>query len=237
MSRDDVREELAHLRDEAAQLWETYLTRPLLRGISHLVGFFTAVGASLVLMLQSAAALQFVASLIYGTGLAVALGTSALYHRIKWRPKAYQRIRKLDHSMIYVLIAASATPFALLVLDGGWRIAATAGIWTLAAFGIALRWLVEHQPRWLQVGTYMGMGWATIALMPALLQMSVTTFTLTVVGGVLYTIGGLVYLFQRPNPLPRVFGFHEVFHAFVIAAAVCHFIAVWPLVTSGGGAA
>lgn len=231
MSRDDVRDELAHLRDEAAILFEAYLARPLLRGVSHLLGFFTAIGAVLVLALQAGAALQLVASLIYGAGLALALGTSALYHRIKWRPAAYRRIRKLDHSMIYVLIASSCTPIALLALDGGWRIAVLVGIWLLAAAGITMRWLVDNQPRWLLVATYIGMGWAGVALLPALREMSTTGFTLVVVAGALYTVGGFVYLVQRPNPLPRIFGFHEVFHALVVAAATCHFLAVWPLVT------
>lgn len=231
MTRNDVRDELANLRDDAAILLEHYLARPLLRGMSHLLGFFTAIGAVLALAIQAGAALQLVASLIYGAGLALALGTSALYHRIKWTPTAYRRIRKLDHSMIYVLIASTCTPFALLALEGTWRVAVVAGIWTLAAAGISLRWLVEHQPRWLQVGTYIGMGWAGVTLLPALDRMSPTASILTITGGVLYTIGGFVYLFQRPNPLPRVFGFHEVFHAFVVAAATCHFLAVWPLVT------
>ncbi len=231
MTTNDVREELAHLRDEAAILFETYLARPLLRGISHLFGFFTAIGAVLALALQAGAALQLVASLIYGAGLALALGTSALYHRIKWRPKAYRRIRKLDHSMIYVLIASSCTPFALLALDGTWRIAALVFMWGLAVAGITLRWTFENQPRWLLVATYIGMGWAAVTLLPALSRMSPAAVTLTIVGGVLYTVGGLIYLFQRPNPLPRWFGFHEVFHALVVAAATCHFLAVWPLVT------
>jgi hemolysin III len=231
MTTGDVRDELAHLRDEAAILFEAYLARPLLRGVSHLLGFFTAIGAVLALALQAGAAIQLVASLIYGAGLALALGTSALYHRVKWRPKAYHRIRKLDHSMIYVLIASSCTPFALLVLDGTWRVVALVGMWSLAVGGILLRWLVENQPRWLQVGTYIGMGWATITMLPALERMSGTAFALTIIGGILYTIGGLVYLFRFPNPSPRVFGFHEVFHALVVAAATCHFLAVWPLVT------
>jgi hemolysin III len=133
--------------------------------------------------------------------------------------------------MIYVLIASSCTPFALLALDGGWRVGVLIGIWGLAAAGVTLRWVVENQPRWLQVATYIGMGWAGATLLPALDKMSTTAATLTIVGGLLYTVGGLVYLFQRPNPLPRIFGFHEVFHALVVAAATCHFLAVWPLVT------
>jgi hemolysin III len=236
VSIDDVRDELAHLRDEAAVLLEAYVARPLLRGASHALGFFTAIGAWIVLVVQAGAALQVVASVIYGAGLALALGTSALYHRIRWRPRAYHRIRKLDHSMIYVLIASSCTPFALLLLDGPWRVFVLVAMWSLAAAGITLRWLVEHQPRWLQVGTYIGMGWAGLLLLPAFDRMDVTSLTLTIVGGLLYTIGGIVYLVRSPNPLPRVFGFHEVFHALVIAAATCHFIAVWPIVTGPHGA-
>jgi hemolysin III len=231
MTIEDVRDELSHLRDEAAHLLEAYLARPLLRGVSHAVGFFAALGGIVALVLQAGAALQLVASIIYGAGLALALGTSALYHRIRWRPRTYHWIRKLDHSMIYVLIASSCTPFALLLLDGTWRVAVVAGMWTLAVAGIALRWLVDNQPRWLQVGTYIGMGWAGVTLLPAVDRMSTPVLVLAVTGGVLYTIGGLVYLFQFPNPHPRVFGFHEVFHALVVAAAVCHYLAVWPLVT------
>ena len=232
MTIEDVRDELAHLRDEAGVLLEAYLARPLLRGISHLLGFFTAIGAGIVLIVQAAAALQVVASVIYGAGLALALGTSALYHRVKWRPKAYHRIRKLDHSMIYVLIASSTTPFALLLLEGWWRVVVLVTMWTLAAIGVGLRWSFATLPRWLQVATYIGMGWAGLMLLPALDRMSPTVVALMAAGGILYTIGGLVYLFRYPNPLPRVFGFHEVFHALVVAAATCHFLAVWPIVTS-----
>ncbi|MCB0879583.1 MAG: hemolysin III family protein [Thermoleophilia bacterium] len=234
MTIDDVRDELAHLRDDAAVLLEAYLARPLLRGVSHALGFITAIAAMVVLIVQAAASVQVVASAIYGAGLTLALGTSALYHRIKWRPAAYHRIRKLDHSMIYVLIASSCTPFALVLLDGSWRIIVLSVMWGLAAIGIALRWLIANQPRWLQVGSYIAMGWAGLLLLPALDKMGPTTIVLTAVGGVLYTIGGLVYLFQRPNPLPKIFGFHEVFHALVVAAATCHFLAVWPLVTTPG---
>lgn len=231
MTIDDVRDELQHMRDEAAVLLEVYLARPMLRGMSHVVGFFTAIGAGLVMIVQAAGAIQVVASIVYGLGLALALGTSALYHRIKWRPRAYRRIRNLDHSMIYVLIASTCTPFALLLLDGTWRVLVLAGMWGFAAVGIALRWLVERQPRWLQVGMYVAMGWAGASILPAFEKMSMTMVALTVIGGVLYTLGAVIYLFQYPNPLPRVFGFHEVFHALVVAAATCHFIAVWPLIT------
>ena len=236
MTRNDVRDELVALRDEAAALLEAYLSRPVLRGISHLVGAFTAAIAGLILVLQASGTLQLVASVVYGLGLTLALTTSALYHRIRWRPRAYVRIRKLDHSMIFVLIASSCTPFALLAVHGNWRIAAVAMIWTLAIAGIAVRCSFESLPRWLLVSLYLGMGWSGLSLMPALKDMSPTAFTLTCVGAALYTLGALVYLTKRPNPIPRWFGFHEVFHGFVVAAAACHFIAVWPLVTATPGA-
>ncbi len=232
MTIDGVKEELAHLREEAAVLLEAYLARPLLRGVSHVAGFFVALVAITVLTIQAAAALQLVASLVYGVGLALALGTSALYHRVRWSPRAFARIRNLDHSMIFVLIASSCTPFALIAMHGMARIGVLVGIWTFAIVGIVLRWSWHDQPRWLQVGLYIGMGWACASLLPAMREMSPVVLTLAVIGGVLYTIGGLVYLFKFPNPLPKVFGFHEVFHALVVAAATCHFLAVWPLITS-----
>lgn len=231
MTKDQLRDELKGLRDEAAVLVDMYLARPLMRGLSHVVGFFAAIGAGLALILQAVSAIQIAASIIYGVGLALALGVSALYHRIKWRPRAYYRIQKLDHSMIYVLIASSCMPFALVLLRGEWRVAVVVGMWFLALGGILLRWLVATQPRWLHVATYLGMGWAGVSLLPAISKMDTPMIALTVTGGVLYSIGALVYLFKYPNPLPKVFGFHEVFHALVIAAATCHFIVVWPLVT------
>ncbi|MCW2961276.1 MAG: hemolysin [Thermoleophilia bacterium] len=231
MTREHVREELTHLRDEAAILFEAYLARPMLRGMSHVVGFIIALGGITTLAIQAGAPIQLAASLIYGFGLAAMFGTSALYHRIKWSPRAHRLMKKLDHSMIYVLIASSYTPFLLLALDGTFRIVMLATIWGLAIGGVVLRVVVENQPRALQVLSYIGLGSAVIMLMPAIGDMSLMALVLLAIGGALYIFGGLVYLFQKPNPFPKVFGFHEVFHAFVVVAATCHFLAVWPLVT------
>jgi len=231
MTRDNVREELTHLRDEAAILLEAYLARPLLRGVSHLVAFIAALGGVTALIVQAGAALQVAASLVYGIGLAAMLGTSAMFHRIKWRPRAYKWVRKIDHSMIFVLIASSSTPFMLLTLDGGWRIGMLIGIWSLAITGVVLRMSIEHLPRPVMVALYIGVGWSGIAVFPALSRAAPASTVLALIGGLLYTFGAVVYLTQRPNPLPKVFGFHEVFHAFVVAAATCHFLAVWPIVT------
>lgn len=232
MTRQDIRDELVHLRDEAAILMEAYLARPMLRGVSHLFGCLVALVAVLLLVVQAGAAIQVVASAVYGAGLTASLGVSAVYHRVRWRPRAYHRVRALDHSMIFVLIASSYTPIILLTLDGAWRIAALVVVWAISIAGVVLRLSVRQLPRFVMVGLCVGLGWGALSLLPALAATSITTLTLVVASGVLYTVGGVVYLLRRPDPLPRVFGFHEVFHAFVVAAATLHFVAVWPLVTA-----
>lgn len=232
MTRNDIRDELVHLRDEAAILMETYLARPVLRGMSHLLACAVAFIAAALLVVQAGATIQVAASAIYGAGLTASLGVSALYHRVKWRPRAYRWIRALDHSMIFVLIASSYTPIILLALDDSWRIAALVVVWGISIAGVVLRLSVRQLPRPVMVGLCVGLGWGALSLLPALGAMSITALTLVIASGVIYTMGGFVYLLRRPDPLPRIFGFHEVFHAFVVIAATLHFVAVWPLVTA-----
>lgn len=207
-------------------------SRPILRGISHLVGFFASLVSGTFLVLAATAAAQLVASIIYGAGLALALGTSAAYHRIRWSKRLHPIIARIDHSMIFVLVASSFTPFLLLRLNGAWRLWSLIGIWSIAAIGITLRLIFPSLPRVLLVGLYLTMGWSAAALFPQLYgKLPTSSMTLLIVGGGLYSLGALVYLFKRPDPLPKIFGFHEIFHALVIAAATCHYAAIWPLVT------
>lgn len=231
MVREDIRDEIAHIRDEASILMETYLARPMLRGMSHLLGSLIALAAAMLLVIQAGAAIQIVASAVYGAGLTASLAVSALYHRVRWRPRAYHWIRKLDHSMIFVLIASSYTPIILLALEDSWRVAALTVVWGISIAGVTLRLSVRQLPRPVMVGLCVGLGWGAVSLLPALGAMSKTALALVIASGVLYTMGGFVYLMRRPDPLPRIFGFHEVFHAFVVVAATLHFVAVWPLVT------
>ena len=228
MTRNDVREAAA----EAAALMEAYLARPVLRGISHVIAAFVALIGMFVLVVQAGAPLQFVASAIYGAGLTASLGVSALYHRIRWRPRAHAWIRKLDHSMIFVLIASSYTPIILLAVNASWKWWAIAFVWIVAGSAVIVRLSVPQLPRPVMVSLGLALGWSALALIPALQAMSTTALVLVATSGVLYTCGALVYLTKRPDPLPRVFGFHEIFHAFVVAAATLHFIAVYPLVTA-----
>jgi hemolysin III len=160
-------------------------------------------------------------------------GISALYHRINWRTlSARRRMRQLDHSMIFVLIAGSYTPFAMLALHGPLSTAILVAVWAGALAGVVLSLAWIGAPKWLWAMLYVGLGWILLAAMPELAAaVGIGGLTLVALGGVLYTLGAVVYSLQRPDPAPAVFGYHEVFHALVIIAAALQFavIAFWVL--------
>jgi hemolysin III len=155
-------------------------------------------------------------------------GASALYHRISWRSLAARRwMRRLDHSMIFLLIAGTYTPFALLVLEGALAVAILVAVWAGALAGIALQLVWIDAPKWLVALTYVVLGWVAVAAFPELVsELGVTATALVAAGGVLYTAGAVVYAARRPDPAPAVFGYHEVFHALVIAAAAIQYAVV-----------
>jgi hemolysin III len=168
-----------------------------------------------------------VAAGIYGVGLCALFAASGLYHRWRWSPRWKPLLRRVDHSTIYLFIAASCTPVALLVLHGGLQTLVLVSVWAGAGLGIAFALAWIDAPRALVAGTYLAVGWAAAVAVPALLsEVGVPAFVLFVTGGVLYSAGATVYAARRPDPWPQVFGFHEVFHALVIAAAVVHFVAM-----------
>jgi hemolysin III len=155
-------------------------------------------------------------------------GTSALYHRISWSPTAHGLMKRLDHSMIFVFIAGTYTPFAALTLPRASSIAVLIVVWTGAMFGVGLKSVWPDAPRWLSVPLYIALGWVAVFVLPQLLHhFGVATLVLVAVGGVIYTLGALAYGFRRPNPYPGTFGFHEVFHLCTLVAAICHYIAIW----------
>jgi hemolysin III len=167
------------------------------------------------------------AAAVYGGGLCALFGGSALYHRwhgnARWRPL----LRRVDHSTIFVFIAASYTPPALLVLDGALRWIVLATVWAGALAGVAFSVAWIGAPRGLVAGCYLALGWVAVVAAPQLVdRLSVAPLALLAAGGVLYTVGALVYAVRRPDPWPRVFGFHELFHAFVVAAAAAQFAAI-----------
>jgi hemolysin III len=201
--------------------------KPRLRGVTHQWAFFVSlvVGALLVAFAPSGDAR--LACAIYAVSVAGLFGTSALYHRLNWGPRARRWMRRLDHAMIFVLIAGTYTPFALLALDGDFSTIVLVGVWGGAVGGIILQLVWIDAPKWLSAVVYIALGWFSILAMPELTeQLGVTAIVLVGLGGLFYTVGAVVYATQRPDPVPTVFGYHEVFHALTILAALVQFAAI-----------
>jgi hemolysin III len=209
---------------------------PRLRGLLHQVAFLASLPAGVALLLAADSARARLAALVYVVSLAAMFGTSAALHRRQWSPRAWLRMDRLDRAMIYVLIAGSYTPVILLALRPGWRVAYLALVWSVAAAGIVLVLLRATNP---VVGVtrmvlYLGLGWTSVLLLPQLLDtLGPGMVSLAMVGGLFYTVGVVVLVRRRPDPNPRVFGYHEVWHAFTLAAGACHFAFIWLLATAG----
>jgi hemolysin III len=200
---------------------------PILRGVSHFWAFWCALEATIPLVALAPSGAARGAAVVYGAGLCVLFAGSAAYHRYKCGPRLRRLLCRIDHSAIFVFIAASYTPVALLVLDGptGWVLFATAWAGAIGGVTMSVAWI--SAPRVLFSGTYVALGWVAILAVPELVsRLSLTPLLLIGGGGLLYTVGAVVYATRRPDPWPRVFGFHEVFHALVIAAAALHFVAM-----------
>ncbi|HEX6205785.1 MAG TPA: hemolysin III family protein [Solirubrobacterales bacterium] len=202
--------------------------KPKLRGVSHEWAFFMSLGFGVALIVLAETPKATLAVAIYAVSLSALFGTSALYHRVNWkRPQVRQWMRRLDHSMIFFLIAGTYTPFALLVLDGTLAMAILAVVWIGAIAGAIVEMIWIDHPKWASALIYLSLGWVAVATFPELWSsMGVAGTLLVAAGGLLYTAGAVVYAVQRPNPSPAIFGYHEIFHLLVIAAAVAHFSAV-----------
>jgi hemolysin III len=200
---------------------------PRLRGVTHAYAFWCALVAAGLLVAFTPAGMPRLAAAIYGLGLCALFGGSGLYHRWRWHPRWRPLLRRIDHSTIYLFIAACYTPVALLVLEGGMQWFVLITVWAGAALGVtfSVAWITA--PRALCSATYVALGWVALACFPQLsAALPVTPVILIAGGGVLYTAGAVIFALGRPNPWPRTFGFHEIFHVFVILAAVAHFVAM-----------
>jgi hemolysin III len=202
--------------------------KPKLRGVSHEWAFFLSLGFGVALIILAETPKATLAVAIYAISLSALFGTSALYHRVNWsRPQVRQWMRRLDHSMIFFLIAGTYTPFALLVLDGPLADAILVVVWAGAIAGAIVEMVWIEHPKWVAALIYLSLGWVAVATFPELWSaMGIGGALLVAVGGLLYTAGAVVYAVQRPNPSPAIFGYHEIFHLLVIAAAIAHFSAV-----------
>jgi hemolysin III len=196
--------------------------KPLLRGVSHQIAFFVALAAGVMLVLRATTSAAQVAAGVFGTTLALLFGTSALYHRVQWDALGRQRMRRLDHSAIFVLIAGGYTPlFALVPSTAGGHVALWV-IWIGAGLGVLKSMLWADAPKWVTALFCVALGWTVVGQVvdrvPAVGWLPVA---MLITCGVVYSAGALVYATRRPDPFPTVFGYHEVFHAIVIAASVC----------------
>jgi hemolysin III len=201
--------------------------KPRLRGVIHQWTFVLSLATGSVLCLLARTGRALTAAVVFSASVTLLFGTSALYHRVSWRPAARALMRRLDHSMIFLLIAGTYTPFALLVVHGTASTALLAVAWAGAALGIAIQLVWVAAPRWAVLPLYLGLGWLALAVVPELLHRAgVAALVLLLVGGLFYTAGALAYAARRPDPRPRTFGYHEVFHACTFVAWVCHYAAV-----------
>jgi hemolysin III len=201
--------------------------KPRLRGVLHQWAFFVSLASGTLLVLLATTTRASLAVAIYAASVSALFGVSALYHRVTWTTAARRRMRRLDHAMIFLLIAGTYTPVGLLVLNGTLATVVLAVVWGGALAGIVLELAWTTAPRWLGGTVYLALGWVAVVAMPQLFtRLGMTGGLLIVVGGLVYSAGAAVYALRRPDPVPGVFGYHEVFHLLVIAGVAAHFLAI-----------
>lgn len=206
--------------------------RPKLRGVLHQHAFFASLVAGLLLAIGADRGTARLAAIVFAASVSAMLGISALYHRVVWPPGPRRWIRRLDHAAIFLLIAGTYTPFGLVALEGTWRAAVLAIVWSGALAAIVLKVAWIDAPRWVAALVAVGLGWVGVVALPEIHgSVGLPPLALLGAGGLLYTGGALVYALRRPDPLPEVFGYHELFHALVVGAAACQYIAVALFVT------
>ncbi len=208
--------------------------KPHLRGWLHLVSAPLALAAGVVLIVLSPDATTRIGSTAFALSAFLLFTVSAIYHRGHWSPRVHTILRRFDHSNIFVLIAGSCTPFALLLLHGTDRWVMLGVVWGGALAGVAMKVLWVGAPRWLSVPIYMALGWAPVFFFNGFVDgaraynhtVGLAVLALVVAGGALYTVGAVVYGTKRPNPWPQWFGFHEIFHSFTVLAFITHYVGI-----------
>lgn len=211
-----------------------YVRDPM-SGLTHFIGFCLAIAGLILLVLDSVDPLRtmhVVTFSVFGGGMILLYLASTLYHWLPLDERGTMYLRKLDHAMIFVYIAATYTPICLIGLKGEWGWSLFGAVWGLAVAGIITKLFWMNAPRWLSTAFYLGMGWLVIVGVAPLVRALQTgaLFWLTL-GGVMYSIGAAIYVVKRPDPWPRVFGFHEIFHVFVMAGSFCHFWVMYEYIT------
>ncbi len=209
-----------------------YALRPSWRGWIHAVAAMLAVPGAVLLVATADHPMAKFAATIYGLGIVLGFGTSACYHRLAWSDRSHKILRRMDHSMIFVLIAGTYTPVCLVALPKAWGIPLFVVVWTGAITGIVLKQVAFDRFRVVQHALYPMLGWAAVVSLPALVHsLSGPALALLLSGGLLYTFGIPVLARRRPDPWPRIFGYHEIWHAATVLAGVCHFVMIALVVT------
>jgi hemolysin III len=201
--------------------------RPRFRGVLHQYAFFVALVVGALLVAGAEGGVARISAFVFAASVAVMLGVSALYHRVVWPPGPRRWIRRLDHAAIFLLIAGTYTPFGLIALDGAWRTTVLAIAWTGAFAAIVLKVAWIDAPRWVAAVVAVALGWVGVVALPQIHDsVGAAPLTLIAIGGAFYTAGAVIYALKRPDPVPSVFGYHELFHALVVAAAACQYVGV-----------
>ena len=200
--------------------------KPSWRGWIHTGTFPLAIAAGIVLICVADGPAAKWSSAVFMTTSLLLFGISALYHRINWKPKTKVMLKRFDHANIFLLIAGTYTPLAVLALPPSKGVLLLVLVWTGAILGIAFRVFWVHAPRWLYVALYILLGWAAMMYVVDLFQANVAMMVLVIVGGLAYTAGAVIYGMKKPNPIPGVFGFHEIFHTLTVVAFLCHWTAI-----------
>ncbi len=201
--------------------------KPRLRGVLHEGAFFVAIIVAPLLLLSADGLRTRVAAGIFAFSVAACFGVSALYHRMTWTPSRRRLMRRADHAGVYLLIAGTYTPVTLLVLKGDWGSVLLTIAWAGALIAILLKIIWVDAPKWVAAALGLALGWIAVVALPQLVErLQPTALTLLIAGGLLYSVGAIVYARRKPDPLPAVFGYHEVFHALTIAAAACQYVAI-----------
>lgn len=201
--------------------------KPRLRGSLHHQAFYVSLVAGVALVAYASGAEATVAALIFAMSVSALLGVSALYHRGDWTHSVRMKLRRLDHSMIFLLIAGTYTPFAVLVLDGTFSTVLLVAVWVCAVAGSIMELALAEASKWIMAGICIGLGWVSIIAVPQIAkEIGLFAMILLGAGGVAYTAGAIIYALQKPNPVPQVFGYHEVFHVLVVIAIALQYAVI-----------
>lgn len=206
--------------------------KPLMRGYIPQAAFIMSLCACTILISQSHGVRALSSAIIYSLTLTLLFGVSTLYHRPMWSRRNYLLIKRIDHAAIFALIAGTATPICILGLkdEGGLRLLTL--LWSIAMIGMLLSIFWVHAPKWARTLLYVAIGWLALPYLPRMQSaLGLTDMRLLLIGGIVYTVGALVYAFKWPNPLPQVFGYHEIFHIFIVIASGFHFKVIYMLAT------